>query len=54
MSLPAWERGLKYPGEHGVVNVGHVAPGLGAWIEMRSRRDLMRSFTCRSRLGSVD
>ncbi len=34
MSLPSWERGLKYLKKLPVVGSDHVAPLVGAWIEM--------------------
>ena len=34
MSLPSWERGLKYLKKLPVVGSDHVAPLVGAWIEI--------------------
>ena len=34
VSLPSWERGLKYLKKLPVVGSDHVAPLVGAWIEI--------------------
>ena len=34
MSLPSWERGLKFERGHGCVRCDRVAPLVGAWIEI--------------------
>ena len=34
MSLPSWERGLKFDGRMNVVTIPTVAPLVGAWIEI--------------------
>ena len=34
LSLPLWERGLKYSFHLSVIQLGHVAPFVGAWIEI--------------------
>ena len=36
MSLPSWERGLKYLKKLPVVGSDHVAPLVGAWIEIET------------------
>ena len=35
-SLPSWERGLKYLKKLPVVGSDHVAPLVGAWIEIET------------------
>ena len=37
VSLPAWERGLKYPAGRRGRRLIHVAPRVGAWIEITPR-----------------
>ena len=39
MSLLSWERGLKLPQCTYCVNSGHVAPLVGAWIEIGEERE---------------
>ena len=34
LSLPSWERGLKYKSQSGPNQYIHVAPLVGAWIEI--------------------
>ena len=34
LSLPSWERGLKWKRKHGGYACNYVAPFVGAWIEI--------------------
>ena len=44
MSLPSWERGLKFERGHGCVRCDRVAPLVGAWIEiMKETKDTLKS-----------
>ena len=38
VSLPTWERGLKYADDNPLVNHANVAPYMGAWIEIENGR----------------
>ena len=54
MSLPLWERGLKFGIDGHVVCVKDVAPLVGAWIEISLNLDLSDVAIRRSPCGSVD
>jgi hypothetical protein len=53
LSLPAWERGLKFSNSFFVPPI-FVAPCMGAWIEIVSSSDICNSLPSRSLHGSVD
>ena len=54
MSLPSWERGLKYFPDFDLLRIVQVAPFVGAWIEICRTGRLCKAATCRSLRGSVD
>ena len=53
-SLPSWERGLKYQKKLPTVESDHVAPLVGAWIEIVDCLWFSGFWLCRSPRGSVD
>ena len=54
LSLPSWERGLKFPVPPEFQLQSLVAPFVGAWIEISFNHKLNPSPVCRSLRGSVD
>ena len=54
LSLPSWERGLKYIKIFPHFQVNHVAPFMGAWIEIVNISFANFAMSCRSLHGSVD
>ena len=54
MSLPSWERGLKYFRSVGSGGLGYVAPLVGAWIEICKKDKGNNKKQGRSPRGSVD
>ena len=54
MSLPSWERGLKYIEEVEDEATGEVAPFVGAWIEIDLVKGRYGRKIGRSLRGSVD
>ena len=54
LSLPLWERGLKFNKYTCWDIYTFVAPLVGAWIEMIKSRLLEMKDICRSPCGSVD
>ena len=55
MSLPSWERGLKYAIIEKFKDNGYlVAPFVGAWIEIAIYTQIVESQAGRSLRGSVD
>ena len=54
MSLPSWERGLKYAYFTVKTIYGDVAPLVGAWIEIPFAFTCLRFSNRRSPRGSVD
>ena len=54
MSLPSWERGLKYKHDWETDKCFCVAPLVGAWIEILLSVELKACGNRRSPRGSVD
>jgi len=54
LSLPPWERGLKFCYDPHFLMQVIVAPPLGAWIEIQKDHEHGRKSKRRSPLGSVD
>ena len=54
LSLPSWERGLKYFSPCQSHHVLNVAPLVGAWIEIRTESLTLSLIMSRSPRGSVD
>ncbi len=54
MSLPSWERGLKFGDEQEKFNQANVAPFVGAWIEIGDNCEQNHHESSRSLRGSVD
>ena len=54
LSLPSWERGLKYKNKGKHYSLPFVAPFVGAWIEMRKSNLMIPHSQSRSLRGSVD
>ena len=51
-SLPTWERGLKLAGNKANVDVKHVAPYVGAWIEISTHTHNVRRVTVAPYVGA--
>ena len=54
LSLPSWERGLKYIDSSSIKKYTNVAPLVGAWIEIVSSAAALLFLVSRSPRGSVD
>ena len=54
LSLPLWERGLKFKYAESLRNQAKVAPLVGAWIEISLLCGVDEQESSRSPCGSVD
>ena len=54
VSLPLWERGLKFTSIRKGIEGSRVAPLVGAWIEITAGSSRFLEAQCRSPCGSVD
>ena len=52
MSLPLWERGLKFGRAFLVVKIANVAPSMGAWIEIDGSMGLTKEEMVAPSMGA--